>query len=158
MNTDIKPFLQEGIACYGEARSTLVTFEQQMKKMIQDTLHARATWSPLKNHQITSAAVGGDNDGYWIYAVVKGSSPRREPTEIDCGLWWSSPQGASPIIYANFYFKPERVMAFKWNKKTHGVRSFSAWKRTFLYLPLLAVSDIEPGLNKVLNALLEQLK
>jgi len=159
MNIENGRFLEEGIKRYEEARDTIIIFEQEMGNILERAAKNRKDWHPLKGVKIGRAIANRSNEfGYWIAIEIKGKSPRREKAVIDCGLWWKWVDVPYPFIYANYYKQPKRVASFTWKKKGSNIQSFSKWQRTFLYLPLRKVADIEESLNSLLGALLKQLK
>jgi hypothetical protein len=159
MNTENGRFLEEGIKRYGEARDTVIAFEQEMGKIVEQAAKNRKDWHPLKGVKIGRAIANRSNEfGYWIAVAITGKSSRGEKAVIDCGLWWKWADVSYPFIYANYYKQPKRVAAFTWKKKGSNIQSFSKWQRTFLYLPLRKAADIEEGLNSLLRALLKQLE
>jgi len=160
MNAENGRFLEEGIKRYVEARDTIIAFEQGMKKIVEQTAKNRNDWHPLKQVKIGRAKASPSSQfGYWIFIEIKGKSPLGEKTLIECGLLWKWADVPYPLIYASFGYKqPKRVVAFTWKNKGSNIQSFSKWQRTFLYLPLRKVADIEESLNSLLGALLKQLE
>ena len=159
MNTDNQKFLLEGIKHYEEARDTITAFEAEMKDLLLACLGRRKNWAPLKNPKVGRANIPNTNAyGYWIAAEVTGKSPRGDNAVIDCGFWWKSPKIASPIIYAEFFKEPKAAVNFLWDAKKSAIGSFTDWNRTYLHLPLETPDTIEGSLNKLLDALLLQLK
>ena len=166
MRNEMKPFLEEGIQKYIEAKDTVEAFEQAMGQLIVDVLRKRKEWSPLRKCRIgTRANPGGGRggSGYWIWTWITGQSPKQENTDIDCGLWWNIPRNTEPIItepviYAHFY-EPKRVVSFRWPKQKQGIGSFTDHRgKTYLYVPLRKPEEIERAINKLLDTLLKQLK
>ncbi len=161
MNAENGRFFEEGIKRYEEARDTIVAFEQGLGKIVEQTVRKRKDWHPLKAPKIGRASANrSDQFGYWIAIEIVGKTPQGERAVIDCGLWWKAEKWAGvpcPIIYSNFNKRPKRVAGFFWKRKSSEIKSFSAWGRTFLYLPLKELAGIEEGLNTSLNALLRQL-
>jgi hypothetical protein len=162
MKTEYGQFFEEGIRRYEEARDTIIVFEQGLAEIVEQTAKKRKDWRPLKDHKIGHASANrSDQYGYWIAIEITGKTPQGKRAVIDCGLWWKAEKWAGvtyPIIYANYNKQPEWVADFIWKKKNSKIQSFSAWGRTFLYLPLEKVADIEGSLNTSLSALLKQLK
>jgi hypothetical protein len=160
MKTKNNRFLDKGIKRYEEARDTISAFEQEMGKILEHATTCRKDWRPLRVVKFgrPSPDRAAGQYGYWIALAVKGKSSRGERVVIDCGLWWKCGKVDAPIIYANYYYEPKRVMGFVWNNINSDIRSFFAWKRTFLYLPLRKREEIEGSLNRILGALLKQLK
>lgn len=159
MSTDNQNFLLEGIKRYEEACDTITAFEEEMKLRLRDCLGRRTNWAPLKNPKVGRASTPNTSAyGYWIAAEVLGKSSRGENAVIDCGFWWKSPKVVSPIIYAEFFKQPKAVANFLWDSTKSDIGSFTDWNRTYLYLPLNTPDTIEASLNKLLDALLLQLK
>jgi len=96
--------------------------------------------------------------GYWKHPRQEGVSPRGDEVKIDCGVWWNAPEGNGPIIYASFYETPKRVLIFSWGKQRQGISSFDDHGKTYLYMPVPKSLDITWALNRLLDALLKQLK
>ena len=160
MNTDMLPFLQEGLHQYIEAKQTVAAFELKLGDLLRETVTTRTRWSPLKQKQVGRglSVAGNSSDGYWIAASIQGSAPRNGEVAIDCGFWWTPDNFEKPIIYVGFYLKPKRVVNFKWSSKKRGIGSFERYGRTFLYVPFPKSFEIEQPLNQLLDALLEQLR
>lgn len=158
----MRPFLQEGLKQYVKAMNTIAAFETQAGLLLKAAVERRQKkrWSPLKGVRFGRPSPGGGSggDGYWISIAITGKSQRDGEAEIDCGLWWKAPDISEPIIYAEFYYKPKRVMKFSWDGKKKGIRSFEGWGRTFLYLPIPQSLEVEGPLNWLLDALLKQLR
>jgi hypothetical protein len=159
MNSENGQFLEDGIKRYEEARDTINAFEKEMAKILDQAAKNRKDWRPLNEVKFGRQSFdrGSGQHGYWVGLTIKGKSRRGEKAVIDCGIWWKCAKVQSPIIYANYYFEPKRVMGFAWKNRGSNIRSFSAWQRTFLYLPLRKVADIKESLNSLLSALLKQL-
>jgi hypothetical protein len=159
MKNENGQFLDEGIKRYEEARDTIIAFEQAMGKIVKHAAENRKDWHPLQGAKIGRASASpGSQYGYWIAIEVSGKSPRGERRVIDCGLWWKWADVPYTFIYASYAFKqPKRVANFAWKNNGNNIQSFSKWQRTFLYLPLRKVADIEKSLNSLLSALLKQL-
>jgi|HubBroStandDraft_6_1064221.scaffolds.fasta_scaffold164613_2 hypothetical protein len=159
MQTEMVPFLQEGVRQYVEAKHTVAAFEDAMWETLRKAVDARKDWSPLISPRPDRRPTigGGGKDGYWIATGISGLSPRKEDAEIDCGFWWTFDKPNDPIVYAGFYHKPIDRVKFKWSNQEGGILSFEAYKRTFLYLPLPESLEIQDSLNRLLDALLKQL-
>jgi hypothetical protein len=157
MPDEMKPFLEEGIQRYAEAKDTITAFENAMCQLLRSAIESRS-WSPLKNSEVGRPRPGGTGgkDGYWIATSISGTSPKNEETEIDCGLWWNAPGRSGPIIYTSFYHKPERLVRFQW-KGGQDISSFDGRNRTFLYVPVPNPLAIEGPINTILDALLARL-
>lgn len=159
MKIEDRRFLEEGIKRYEEARDTIIAFEQAMKEVLKQATNNRHDWKPLKGVEIKRPSASPSSQyGYWIAIEVRGKSPRGENVVLDCGLWWKWHEVGHPFIYTNYYNEPKRVRDFHWDSKGSDIRSFPAWNRTFLYLPLRKPDEIEVSLNRLLDALLKQLK
>ncbi|HEY1663860.1 MAG TPA: hypothetical protein VGI03_15690 [Verrucomicrobiae bacterium] len=160
MNKDTKPFLNDGLNVYPEARATLTFFEQEVGKLLSTAVARREGWEPLKNHKVNSPKVDGTSGqgGYWVAMFAEGMSASNEMVKIDFGIWWQAIEGFDqPIVYASFYEIPERLIKFKWNHDKQDIRCFERWNRSFLYLPVTDSDDIGLLLNMVLNELLKLL-
>ncbi len=159
MNTENNRFLEDGIKRYEEARDTIIAFEQGMEKIVEQAATNRKDWHPLTGVKIGRASANRSGQyGYWVAIEITGKSPRGEKAVVDCGLWWKWADVPYPFIYANYNKQPKRVADFTWKNKGSNIQSFTKWQRTFLYLPLRKVADIEEGLNSLLKALLKQLE
>ena len=159
MSVNVKSFLQEGVELYSEARTTLAAFDGEIEKLLWAAVQGRQQWSPLKNQRIQKPkSDGGRGDiGWWVATLIRGTSPRGEEVDIECGLWWSAPGMRKPMIFASFYKEPKRVLQFQWPKGKQGIESFTLWDKTYLYLPVPKPVEIEGPLNSLLDALLTQL-
>jgi hypothetical protein len=160
MHVDMKPFFEEGVRRYAEAKATITAFESGMCQSLGKAVESRSDWSPLKKQKLGRPKPGGagGGDGYWIAMSISGISLRNEETEIDCGLWWDAPKMAEPIVYSSFYHKPERVVKFTWKNQKQGIKSFDGFRRTFLYLPVPEPLEVEEPIGRLLDSLLLFLK
>jgi len=159
MKNENSRFLEEGIKRYEEARDTISAFEKELAKKLDHAAKNRKDWRPLNDVKFGRQSFdrGSGQNGYWIGLTILGKSRRGEKAVIDCGAWWKCAEVGFPILYANYYFEPKRVMGFAWKSESSKICSFSAWRRTFLYLPLRKETDIDESLNQLLNALPKQL-
>ncbi len=159
MQNEMRPFLQEGLRQYVEAKNTVAAFEGAMWEALRKAVDAKKHWSPLVEvpQERRPSIGGGGNDGYWIATTISGRSPRNEETVIDCGFWWTVDKPNEPIIYVSFYHKPIDKMKFEWNGQELDIFSFERYKRTFLCLPLPESLEVQDSLNRLLDALLKQL-
>ena len=141
MNSENDRFLEEGIKRYEVARDTISAFEKEMAKILDQAAKNRKNWRPLNKVEFGRQSFdrSSGQNGYWVGITIKGKSARGEKVVIDSGLWWKCPEVQFPIIYANYYFEPKRVMGFAWKNRGGKIRSFSAWQRTFLYLSLIHI-------------------
>ena len=160
MDTGMKSFLEEGVKQYAEAKHTIAAFENELVQLLKAAVDKREDhWSPLIKRTVTvNRPKAGGGDGFYISVAIWGKSPRFGDAEIDCGLWWDAPQITKPIIYASFYYKPERVVGFAWTGQKGGIRSFAYHRRTFLYIPLTDKLEIEKSINSMIDVLLKKLK
>lgn len=164
MQPEMKSFLEEGLTEYAKAKNTVAAFEDEVQYLLNDAVKGRQNqrWSPLRNVKPGRPTVGGGSGGYgcWISVSITGKSQRYGDAEIDCGLWWDCPDSeiSEPIIYAEFYKKPRRVVKFSWDRNKKGIRHFVQSGRTFLYLPIPKSLEIADPLNRLLDALLKQLR
>jgi hypothetical protein len=157
MKSDIGPFLREGIKSYAEACFTIETFEREMISTLRSALDSLPDWTPLADANIGRIKAGGSADNFWIETTVTGTSILHGPVELNLGLWWNAPDIPDPIVFASFYRKPEALLSFRWPTAKDGIGSFLWSRRTILHLPVVDAGDIEPGLHKMLSALLGQL-
>jgi hypothetical protein len=159
MREEMDQFLAEGIARYVEARETIAAFEQGVGSIVEQAAKTRNNWRPLRDVEIGRVIINRSNQsGYWVAIEITGTSPRSERTVVDCGLWWKCGKTEGPIVYVNYFKEPKRVTNFPWREEAGGIQSFSAWQRTFLYLPLQEPAEINTSLNRLWDALLKQLK
>jgi hypothetical protein len=161
MKTQNRPFLDEGIEHYTDACRTIGAFQRMMGDVLDNACRSRANWHPLSAYQFGRIEICPFTSeyGYWICGSINGKSPSDTKAVIDCGFWWDSEHVSEPaIIYAGYYLQPKDVMGFTWDGKSSDIRSFRAWDRTFLYLPLRKLEGIEDSLNCLIDALLKQLK
>lgn len=165
MHPEMKSFLEEGLRQYVKAKNTIAAFEVQVADLLEAAVRGREKqrWSPLSSVELgRRASLGGGSggDGYWISMYITGKSQRHGDAAIDCGLWWNwnAPNISEPIIYADFFNKPKRVVKFSWDGYRKGVHSFERWGRAHLYLPIPKSLEVAGPLNRLLDALLGQLR
>jgi len=164
MQPEMKSFLQEGLTQYAKAKSTISAFEEQVALLLRAAVAGREKqrWSPLRSVELGRPSPGGGSgaDGYWISMYITGKSQRHGDAAIDCGMWWNSnaPDISETIIYADFYDKPKCVVSFSWHGNKKGIHSFERWGRTHLCLPVRKSLEVADPLNRLLDALLEQLR
>ena len=154
----MNPFLDEGLSVYAEAKASIAFFERELVKRLREAAVQRNKMPFLKSHEVIPPEPGGGDGEFWVSMVTKGVSLRSESVDIDCGVWWNSPENKDAIIYASFYTEPKRVLKFSWTNQENGIKSFDRWERTFLYLPGSKVSDVGNSLNNLLDNLLKQLE
>ena len=160
MNDDTKPFLNEGLKVYPEARATLLFFEQEIINVLAAAVARREQWHPLKNHRVKSnkADKNAGQGGFWVSMDIEGLSQRDEQINIDCGIWWKALENDDcAIIYASFSTAPKQLFEFQRSQQESGIRNFDRWDRTFFYISVMEATDIGKSLNLVLNELLKQL-
>lgn len=162
MRRELKPFLEEGLTQYANAKYTIAAFEGEVARLLKAAVEGRERrrWSPLKSLLLGRPSPGGGSGGYgyWIAVYVTGKSQHHGDAAIDCGLWWNAPTVSEPIVYAEFYEKPKRVVNFSWDRNKKGIRSFEGSGRTVLYLPVPKSLEVADPLNRLLDALLKQLR
>jgi hypothetical protein len=159
MQREMKKFLEAGLTQYAKAKSTIAAFEDEVEDRLKAAV-GKQRWSPLTSVKLGRPIPGGSSggDGYWISMEITGRSQRHEDAVIDCGLWWNAPDISEPIIYADFFNQPKRVTNFPWDGNKKGIGSFKRWDRTHLYLPIPRSLEIADPLNRLLDALLKQLR
>jgi hypothetical protein len=159
MQHKMKPFLEEGLAQYAKAKSTVAAFEDEVERRLKAAVEGRQNqrWSPLTNVKPGRPSPGGGSggEGYWISMGITGKSQRRDDVAIDFGLWWNAPSIPEAIIYAEF---GRPVMTFSWDGKKKDIHSFEYEHRTLLYLPVPKSLEVADPLNRLLDALLKQLR
>ena len=166
MRDEMRPFLEEGVRQYVDAKNTVATFEREMGQLLAEAIRSRRQWSPLNDTpRIGRPSPGGGSGGYgyWIWIGINGQTKTYKRVYIECGLWWEVPTTTElkidgPIIYANYDDMPKHIMAFSWRRNTRDIRSFLRGGKTFLYVPLRKPQEIAGSLNRLLDALLKQLR
>ena len=133
-----------------------------LKATLKGRERQKQGWPHLTNVKQGRPSPGGGSGGYgcWISVYISGKSQRHGDAGIDCGLWWDCPEPniSEPIVYAEFWGKPKRLVEFPWDKNKKGIRHFVQSGRTCLYLPIPKSLEIADPLNRLLDALLEQLR
>lgn len=157
MKPDMKAFLKDGVRLYADAVEAVKTFKTEMAKLFKTAVDSRASWQPLKSHNIEELEwSGNDVDQHWFYIMITGEAQNGQKAQIECGLWWNAPRPSGPIVYAVLFSGDKRV-EFEWVDGTDGIHSFEFCEGTHIYLPIPDSIEIKEPVNRLLDAILEHL-
>jgi hypothetical protein len=107
-------FLREGRGAYPEAKLATKTFEAELQSRLRTVVSGRTKWGPFDLGRSMPGSGMVEHDAY-VCLTVSGRVGK-EPVSLDIGYWWNLPGAPfDAIVYASFYEKPERLLAFRYD-------------------------------------------
>jgi hypothetical protein len=158
MSEKLEGFLRDGVRKYPEAVHAVMAFEREMSRRIDRAVLER-DWAPLKKMDVKDAFPWDDDEGGG-FGIAKwvGGYYGRVYVDLDFGVWWEAPEQPGPIVYADFYEHPAKLLGFPYPHVSPdgSHRSFLRWDRRFLAVDFPEDHDLGPPLKKLLDLLMVQ--